>query len=145
MSSQYATLTDLLERYEKQDIIDISYRDENDDGVINEKAVALALEQAAAEIDEYIGARYKLPLTAISPQLVQIASHIARYYMEKGERTKAAVMDYERSIERLEAVKNGDATLGLDANDAVPELSAGGAEITSDPLVWSRKNSGGFI
>lgn len=145
MSSQYATLADLLERYEKQDIIDISYRDENDDGVINEKAVSLALEQAAAEIDEYIGARYQLPLTAISPQLVQIASSIARYYMEKGERTKAAVMDYERSIQRLEAVKNGSATLGLDANDAVPELSVGGAEVSSDPLVWGRKNSRGFI
>ena len=67
MASQYATLADLLARYEKQDIIDISFRDERDQDIINEKAVALALEQAAAEIDEYVGARYKLPLTAISP------------------------------------------------------------------------------
>lgn len=145
MSKPYATLADLLDRYEKQDIIDISYRDEADRDIINEKAVDLALMQASAEIDEYIGARYKLPLTATSPQLVQIASHIARYYMEKGDRTKAAVKDYERSIERLEAVKNGDTTLGLDDNDELPILNETGAVIKSDALVWGRKSSRGFI
>lgn len=145
MSRAYATLADLLDRYTHRDILDIAFRNDDDRDEINEDAVNLALEQASSEIDEYIGARYKLPLTAVSPQLVQICSHIARYYMERGERTKAAVMDYQRSIERLEAVRDGDATLGLDANDEVPELSGGGAIMESDALVWSRKNSGGFI
>lgn len=145
MIRSYATLTDLLERYEKQDIIDISYRDEADRDIINEKAVELALTQASSEIDEYVGARYKLPLTSISPQIVQIACHIARYYMEKGERTKAAVMDYERSIERLEALKNGEATLGLDENDETAELNENGAMMKSGGTVWGRHDSKGFI
>lgn len=145
ISKPYATLADLLERYEKQDIIDISYRDEKDRDTINEKAVELALKQASAEIDEYISARYQLPLTATSPQLVQIASHIARYYMEKGERTKAAVKDYERSIERLEALKNGETTLGLDENDELPELNEMSAIVQSGGTVWGRKDAKGFI
>lgn len=145
MSKAYATLDDLLARYEKQDIIDISYRDEADRDHINEKAVSLAIEQASSEIDEYVGSRYKLPLTSVSPQIVQIACHIARYYMEKGERTKAAVMDYERSIQRLEAVRNGEATLGLDANDETAELNEDGAVVKSGGTVWGREDSKGFI
>ncbi|UNM95670.1 DUF1320 family protein [Ignatzschineria rhizosphaerae] len=145
MSSPYATLKDLLDRYPHNDLVGISARSNEDRGEINEKAVNLALEQASSEIDEYIGARYKLPLTAVSPQLVQICSHIARYYMERGDRTKAAIMDYERSIERLEAVKNGDATLGLDENDEMAELNDGGAVMTSGGTVWGRKDSKGFV
>lgn len=145
MSRSYATLNDLLERYPRHDLVAISARSNDDRGEINEKAVNLALEQASSEIDEYIGARYKLPLTAISPQIVQICSHIARYYMERGDRTKAAIMDYERSIARLEAVKNGDATLGLDENDEMAEINDGGAVMTSGGTVWGRQDSKGFI
>lgn len=145
MSRTYATLADLLDRYEEKDIERISYRNDQDKGKINEKAVNIALVQASGEIDEYVGARYVLPLTAVSDQIVQIACIIARYYMEKGKRVESAEEDYKRSIIRLEELRDGIATLGLDENEALPELNGGGAMIESDALVWSRKNSKGFI
>lgn len=145
MSNQYATIADLVAQYEEKDIIELSYRTEADLDVMNESAVNIALNQASAEIDEYVGARYVLPLTAISVQVVQFACIIARYYLEKGVRVESAVKDYERTIQRLEALKNGETNLGLDENEALPALNGDGAIVQSDQPVWNRKNSGGFI
>lgn len=145
MASQYATLADLITRYNRRIITDISQRDDSDVGEINQVAVDTSLVQAAAEIDEYIGARYKLPLTAVSPQLIQISCEITRFYMETGVRVESAVEDYERCIKRLESFRDGNTNLGLGKDDKQPELNDDGAVVQSDALVWGRKDSKGFI
>lgn len=145
MSSQYASIADLLARYEEKDIVKISYRTAADRDTMNEGAVNTALIEASSEIDEYVGARYILPLTAVSPQIIQFACIIARFYLEKGIRVESATKDYERTIQRLEALKNGETTLGLDDNEEVPQLSGDGVVVQSDEPVWNRKKSGGFI
>lgn len=112
----YATVQNMVERFGDLEIMQIT--DRNQDGQIDNEVAQVALDDATAEIDAYLG-RFTRPFTAIPPVLVRLCCDIARYRLsaasgtiiteEVRNRYKIDVLDLLRGIAK------GDIQLGIDA------------------------------
>lgn len=120
----YATVEDMVARFSELEVIQLT--DRNQDGLINEDVAAVALADATAEIDAYLG-RFKRPFTDVPPILKRLCCDIARYRLtaangvlitdEIRNRYKIDVLDL------LRAMAKGEVQLGVD--DGGEEVAAG--------------------
>lgn len=120
----YATVEDMVARFSELEVIQLT--DRNQDGLINEDVAAVALADATAEIDAYLG-RFKRPFTDVPPILKRLCCDIARYRLtaangvlitdEIRNRYKIDVLDL------LRAMAKGEVQLGVD--DSGEEVAAG--------------------
>jgi len=120
----YATVEDMVARFSELEVIQLT--DRNQDGLIDEDVAAVALADATAEIDAYLG-RFKRPFTDVPPILKRLCCDIARYRLtaangvlitdEIRNRYKIDVLDL------LRAMAKGEVQLGVD--DSGAELAAG--------------------
>ena len=72
----YANVADMVARFGDLEVIQIS--DRNLDGLIDDDVVNVALRDASAEIDAYLG-RFKRPFDEVPPILTRLCCDIARY------------------------------------------------------------------
>ena len=120
----YATVEDMVARFSELEVIQLT--DRNQDGLIDEDVAAVALADATAEIDAYLG-RFKRPFTDVPPILKRLCCDIARYRLtaangvlitdEIRNRYKIDVLDLLRAMDK------GEVQLGVD--DSGAELAAG--------------------
>lgn len=120
----YAVMADMVARFGELEVIQLT--DRNQDGYIDEDVAAVALADATAEIDAYLG-RFKRPFTDVPPILKRLCCDIARYRLtaangvliteEIRNRYKIDVLDL------LRAMAKGDVQLGVD--DSGEEVAAG--------------------
>lgn len=120
----YATVEDMVARFGELEVIQLT--DRNQDGLIDEDVAAVALADATAEIDAYLG-RFKRPFTDVPPILKRLCCDIARYRLtaangvlitdEIRNRYKIDVLDL------LRAMAKGEVQLGVD--DSGEEVAAG--------------------
>ena len=120
----YATVEDMVARFSELEVIQLT--DRNQDGLIDEDVAAVALADATAEIDAYLG-RFKRPFTDVPPILKRLCCDIARYRLtaangvlitdEIRNRYKIDVLDL------LRAMAKGEVQLGVD--DSGQEVAAG--------------------
>lgn len=120
----YATVEDMIARFGELEVIQLT--DRNQDGLIDEDVAAVALADATAEIDAYLG-RFKRPFTDVPPILKRLCCDIARYRLtaangvlitdEIRNRYKIDVLDL------LRAMAKGEVQLGVD--DSGEEVAAG--------------------
>ena len=120
----YATVEDMVARFSELEVIQLT--DRNQDGLIDEDVAAVALADATAEIDAYLG-RFKRPFTDVPPILKRLCCDIARYRLtaangvlitdEIRNRYKIDVLDL------LRAMAKGEVQLGVD--DSGEEMAAG--------------------
>lgn len=120
----YATVEDMVARFSELEVIQLT--DRNQDGLIDEDVAAVALADATAEIDAYLG-RFKRPFTDVPPILKRLCCDIARYRLtaangvlitdEIRNRYKIDVLDL------LRAMAKGEVQLGVD--DGGEEVAAG--------------------
>ncbi|KPN73664.1 gp436 family protein [Neisseria sp. 74A18] len=120
----YAVTADMVARFGELEVIQLT--DRNQDGLIDEDVAAVALADATAEIDAYLG-RFKRPFTDVPPILKRLCCDIARYRLtaangvlitdEIRNRYKIDVLDL------LRAMAKGDVQLGVD--DSGEEVAAG--------------------
>ncbi|MCL9764302.1 gp436 family protein [Neisseria subflava] len=120
----YATVKDMVARFGELEVIQLT--DRNQDGLIDEDVAAVALADATAEIDAYLG-RFKRPFTDVPPILKRLCCDIARYRLtaangvlitdEIRNRYKIDVLDL------LRAMAKGEVQLGVD--DSGEEVAAG--------------------
>lgn len=112
----YANVADMVARFGDLEVMQIS--DRNADGQIDDDVVEVALADATAEIDAYLG-RFKQPFTETPPILKRLCCDIARYRLvatsgvliteEIRNRYKIDVLDL------LKALAKGDVQLGVDS------------------------------
>lgn len=112
----YANVADMVARFGDLEVIQIS--DRNADGMIDDDVVLVALADATAEIDAYLG-RFRQPFTETPPILKRLCCDIARYRLtatsgvqitdEIRNRYKIDVLDL------LKALARGDVQLGVDS------------------------------
>lgn len=112
----YADVADMVARFGDLEVIQIS--DRNADGEIDNDVVEVALADATAEIDAYLG-RFRQPFAEIPPILKRLCCDIARYRLvatsgvmiteEIRHRYKIDVLDL------LKALARGDVQLGVDS------------------------------
>lgn len=121
----YSTIPDLLKDVSKNELVDL-VNDENRDyslvdlNVPEDFCTARILEQissADAEIDGYIGSRYKLPLSTIPSRLVQISKDIAIYNSYKRrhrlDMPDSIVSIYKMRIDELKGIQKGTVSLDV--------------------------------
>lgn len=113
----YAAREDLLARY--GDEIKSLEKAEGKTSATTEAALA----DAAAEINGYLGVRYRLPLNGAFPTLTWLCCDIARFRLwearlEDGE-DNAVYVRYRKALAFLERIASGEAVL-TDDNGAAP-------------------------
>ncbi|KUJ73927.1 hypothetical protein AVO42_00455 [Thiomicrospira sp. XS5] len=138
----YCTVADLQARFDSWELVDLT----NPGGdSVDTPALEQVILDAEAEIESYLGGRYALPIDPVPKVLNRIACNIARYYLYDNEVPEPVEKAYQRALGFLKDVSRGLAELGIaaDGNEATGTEST--AEMQSDPTVWGRNESGGFI
>lgn len=142
----YCTSKDMIDRFGKQELIELTDRD-GSAGDIVEEVLNQAVDDASATIDGYLGGRYSLPLHIVPRVLARTACDLARYYLNDdvlGDEHQVAKR-YKDGISYLEKVGRGILQLGLDSNNARAESNNNTATITSAGSVFGRGRAKGFI
>lgn len=75
----YATKQDMLERFEEEELIQLT--DFQRAGVIDDAVLATALNDADERIDSKLRGSYSLPLASTPQELVRIACDLARWFL----------------------------------------------------------------
>lgn len=108
----YASVADLVERFGETEIIELT--DLEGTGAIDTAMAEQALTDASAEIDGYLAARYRLPITADTPRLLSLlCTDIARYRLQRGVSTDQARQRYEDALAKLKGIARGEVNLPL--------------------------------
>lgn len=139
----YADVADMVARFGDLDVIQIT--DRNQDGLVDEDVALVALEDATAEIDTYLG-RFKRPFKNTPPILVRLCCDIARYRLtaasgvliteEIRNRYKIDVLDL------LRALAKGEVQLGLDDDGGQIEADSDGIVfMNAKNRIFSRDNT----
>ena len=129
----YATLTDILERFDAAHNPELSQLTGGADGVRDDARIEAALLSASGEMDTYLGTRYALPLAgasaALSEELGRIACDIARYRLWADHASEEVRRRYDDAIRWLTRVAEGKLVLALTdpAPGATPAASASAA------------------
>ena len=121
----YATITDLIDRYGEEELAQRTDRAAGQ--TIDSAVIDRALEDAAAEIDSSLAARYALPVASVPPLLVRLACAIARYHLHDEAATQRIRDDYEGALKVLAEIRSGARLLPLAATDGGTAPAAGSA------------------
>ncbi|EJP2451523.1 DUF1320 family protein, partial [Salmonella enterica] len=112
----YASAQDMRDRY---DNLDDLLRQPGTDG-LNERKLTQALNDAGAQVDSYLSAKYTLPLAVVPQVLVQHCCAIAFYYLCDQQATDQVRDRYRDAMTWLREVKNGSIPIGVDEDGSTP-------------------------
>ena len=139
----YANVADMVARFGDLEVIQIS--DRNLDGLIDDDVVNVALRDASAEIDAYLG-RFKHPFDEVPPILTRLCCDIARYRLAATSGT--LITDEIRNrykidvLDLLKALAKGEVQLGSDSQgEEVATSDNGVAFVNGKTRIFSRDNS----
>jgi phage gp36-like protein len=131
----YATPIDVENRYPNRDLVQLTNEDPTAT-TVNTAFIQQALDDASAEIDTYIEARFTLPLTDPPAVLNRLCSDIAMYRMQALRPIhdlEDARKRYDDAIGVLQKVAKGELTLGLSADSLEPTI-AQNVEVLEGPV-----------
>ena len=141
----YATLEQMLARYDRPDSYELTQITAPAGGVLDEEAVEAALAEASGQMDLYIGSRHPLPLSGVSAaqatDLARIACDIARYRLYAHLATEEVRARYEEAIRVLEQIAAGRILLRVTSGAG----ASGQARATAAPRVMTRTGLGGVL
>lgn len=166
----YATATELLERFDAEEIAQRADRNiprlltaeiltaaatggdlsayTADEQAAAAKALALinrALADAGSEIDSYVSTRYSVPLTPVPSFINRTACDLARYYLYDDQVTETIQKRRDGAIGVLRDISTGKSSLGDPATAPAASPQSGAVHLESDDSVWRRDRSEGFI
>ena len=129
----YASAEQVKERHGADAVLLLADRD--GDGAADDGVIERALEDASAEIDTYLAAKYDLPLAETPAVLTRLAADIAVYRLaaEADRATDERRRRYEDAVALLKRIAKGEASLGL-ASPGAPSR----AMSTSRPRRFTR-------
>jgi phage gp36-like protein len=135
----YATAQELVDRVGIDALSAVSDRDW--DAAIEDESVTAAIDDASAEIDSYLAARYPLPLADPPAAVKRACIDMAMYHLSGNRTTEEVEKRYKNAVAWLRDVAKGLATLG----SAPAEAAAGGASFTAGARLSTRESlKGGF-
>ncbi|MHB2265813.1 gp436 family protein [Aliihoeflea sp. PC F10.4] len=124
---RYVTTEGLIKRYGRDELVQLTDRENIPPMEINEEVVERAIIDAGGRIDGYLGKVYKLPLTVVPDILSKVAADLARYYLhgDAAEKDTVVAINYRGSIDWLRDVSRG--LVDLDIEGVKPAQSGTGA------------------
>lgn len=137
----YCSQQDMVDRFGEQTLIELT--DRTGSGAVDTDVLQRAIDDAGAEIDAYVGARYELPLSTVPRSLVRVACDLAYYNLFDLGAPEETAKRRESDIRFLRAVADGKLTLGLSESGSQAK-PADGAEMHSGGRVFDR-DKGGFL
>lgn len=138
----YATSADLINKFGELQLAKLTNTDPNDD-VPNSDRLSLALEEATAEIDMYLGKCYVVPLTTVPAGIKFKAIALARYHLESGcDCSEKVQKQYDEAIKWLDEVCCGDCPPDI----GIPKKSdrLDGVAYVTQPRVFTRESLSGY-
>lgn len=133
----YATQQNMLDRFGETEIAQLTDIGEVAQGGIVSEVLNRALDDADAEINGYLAARYVLPLASTPQLLVGMATDIARYRLYRDQVTETVEKRYKAAVKILENIAAGKISLGLDAA-ATPAQVSDGVQFGTSTRVFGR-------
>jgi phage gp36-like protein len=106
----YATPADLEAAFGASELRALADRDR--DGAPDPAVMTRALEDADAEINSYLAARYALPLSPVPAQIRAIACDVARHRLDALNPRDVVETRYRAALAALRDLSTGKATLG---------------------------------
>lgn len=133
----YATQQDIIDRYSNDALLIIADRD--DDGIVDSPIVNQAIDDATAEIDTYMAAKYDLPLAIIPDVLTRLCVDIVVYRLsaDADMATEERRKRYEDAVKLLVRISEGKVSLGL---EEPPVTTNGAASVTSNDRRFKRNS-----
>ena len=113
VTGRYASQADMVARFGFTEMVQLTDKT-NSATAIDIVVMGNALEDADAEIDARLQARYSLPLQSVPRLLVNIACDIARYRLYDDRATDQVTRRYEDALKSLDRISSGALQLGLD-------------------------------
>ncbi|MCX8962139.1 DUF1320 domain-containing protein [Erwinia psidii] len=138
----YATRDDMVTAFGKKECVSLT--DRNCTGEIDDVVMNAKLLQASAEINGYIGGRYRLPWSDSAGVLTGRCCDIARYLLcGNGTQCTEEIRErYEDALRYLERIADGKISLGNnDSGAIVPTRS--GARFVTGARTFGRDETGG--
>jgi phage gp36-like protein len=141
----YASLEDLRKLLPLGTLVALT--DDEGLGTVNEGRVEEALKQAQAEVDGYLGGRYRVPLSPVPEAARRLTADIALYNLYA--RTVEAIPEtrrerYRNAVRQLEAVARGEMSLGVEPAPSAPADSSAESSTPTDGRTFSREKLEGF-
>lgn len=138
----YAVLSDLLERFEERELVQLT--DQAGAGTIDQDAVDRALTAATSTIDGYLAGIYQLPLTRVPDNVVDLCCDIARFklHQRKGTPTETVEKSYGLAIKTLEQIARG--LIKIDAGTPEQPAREGAVITEGGERVFGRDRLKGF-
>jgi len=112
----YCAKQDMVDRFGERDIITLTDIGVPATGAIDETVLTRALDDASAQIDAYLAARYALPLTSVPQILVQSACDIALYLLHR-DPPEPVIKRRDAAVAFLKDLAAGRAQLGITTNE----------------------------
>jgi len=106
----------------------IQLADDDGDGVADAAVIAAAIADADAEINSYLGARYRIPVAPVPPLLVKLSTAMAVWnlYGHRGLTNERRRHDYQDAVALLRRLQEGSQVLpGVVSG----EVAADGADL----------------
>ncbi|RQZ74802.1 MULTISPECIES: gp436 family protein [Burkholderia] len=139
----YATQDDMVRKFGSREVIALTDRDRV--GEIGVDVLAGALDGASGEIDTYLAARYRLPLSSVPRYLVDLCCDMARYHLVSADArdTDEIRSRYNAAVKFLGYAADGKVTLGVDQAGATVQS---GNTVQFDPgtRIFSSRDRGAY-
>lgn len=141
----YATAQDFVLRVGELQALQLT--DRNATGEIDYEVLAIALSDSSSQIDGYLSARYKLPLSQVPQNLTRICCDLTRYRlcsMSDVTISDEIIERYKLSIKELEALASGKISLGItdESNDTIETTADSAVQFfNGNNRIFSRDNA----
>lgn len=136
----YCTLADIVKLLPEELVIQLT--DDERVGAVNQSRVEEAIEQADAEIDGYVGARYSVPVVAAPAILNKLSVDISIYNLYSrrvGQMPDVRSERYKNALRQLEGIAKGVVSIGVTPEPAAQTESGGPANTkTENDRVFTR-------
>lgn len=110
----YVTVQELIDAFGERELVELTDRATPRTFAVDEAIAQRACDQAEAEINSAIGARYPLPLQAMPQILPYLARDLARFYLHAhAVPSTVAEAAYKQAIATLKAIRDGLQPLGV--------------------------------
>ncbi len=138
----YATADDLITRFGKDELVQLTDRSTPPVYAVNTAVVAAALTDAADEINGYLLAKYQLPLVSVPSVIKGCACDIARFRLYADRATEEVRQRYDAAVKRLREISAG--TFKLDVAGVEPAARPGVVLINGPERVFRRGDRGAW-
>jgi len=139
----YASAQQMIDRFGEAELIQLTDRANPPLQTIDDYVLNAALNDADAEINGYLQARYTLPLASVPLNIARIARDIARYRLYDDAVTDAVKLRYEQAVKELERISKGIIQLGLDGSNHTVNATAQAAT-AADAAVFTPTALAGY-